>query len=103
MIECISRIEGLEAASDPTENAALKKNVEKIPAMCSQPEPPVKDIQKTASLSKVGFIVHHRRVCTWDKTKVSIVFRVKNTAFASMRIITYGLRAYLLENNLSAI
>ena len=48
VLECIGKIEGLDAANDPSENAALKENVEKVPAMCSQPEPPVEEVQKTA-------------------------------------------------------
>ena len=49
VIECIATIEELPAASDPEPNADLSNDVEDVPGMCGAPEPPVEEVQKTAS------------------------------------------------------
>ena len=49
VLECITTIEGLETPSDASSNKDLKKNIDEVPAMCSQPEPPVEEVQKTAA------------------------------------------------------
>ena len=49
VIECIATIEGLPAAADPAPNTDLSGGVEAVPAMCGAPEPPVEEVQETAS------------------------------------------------------
>merc|ERR1712106_644135 len=49
VIECISKIEGLPDAEEPTPNKDLKKEADKVPAMCGQAAPPVKEVQKTSA------------------------------------------------------
>jgi len=49
VIECISKIENLPEAEQPKPNKDLKKDVDRVPAMCGEPEPPVEDIQKTSA------------------------------------------------------
>jgi len=49
VIECISKIENLPEAEEPKPNKDLKKDVDRVPAMCGEPEPPVEDIQKTSA------------------------------------------------------
>merc|ERR1712106_377988 len=49
VIECISKIEGLPDAEEPTPNKDLRKEADKVPAMCGQAAPPVKEVQKTSA------------------------------------------------------
>merc|ERR1712106_27453 len=49
VIDCISKIEGLPDAEEPTPNKDLKKEADKVPAMCGQAAPPVKEVQKTSA------------------------------------------------------
>jgi len=49
VISCITTLEGLPAASDPKPNPALQSEVNKVPAMCGAPEPPVSEVQTTAA------------------------------------------------------
>ena len=42
-------MKGLPAASNPQPNPALQSEVNKVPAMCGAPEPPVSEVQTTAA------------------------------------------------------
>ena len=48
VLECIASIEDLTATTTPEPNSEFMTLVENIPAMCSEPEPPVEVIQETA-------------------------------------------------------
>ena len=49
VLECIASIEDLTATTTPEPNSEFMTLVENIPAMCSEPEPPVEVIQETAA------------------------------------------------------
>ena len=49
VLECIASIEELPASTTPEPNSEFMSLVENIPAMCSEPEPPVEVIQETAA------------------------------------------------------
>ena len=49
VIDCITTLEGLPAAADPKPNPSLQSEVNKVPAMCGAPEPPVSEVQTTAA------------------------------------------------------
>jgi len=53
VIECITKIEQLPEAESPAIDDNLQGEAEKVPAMCSAPEPPVEEVQQT-SASIVG-------------------------------------------------
>ena len=49
VIECITKIEQLPEAESPAIDDNLQGEAEKVPAMCSAPEPPVEKVQETAA------------------------------------------------------
>ena len=49
VLECIVSLEDLPATTAPETNSEFISLVQNIPAMCSSPEPPVKEIQETAA------------------------------------------------------
>ena len=54
VLECIEKVEGLPAPANPSTNHDLKDAIDKVPAMCSQPEPPVEEIQQvSANITKI--------------------------------------------------
>ena len=81
MIECISTLEGLDAEADPAPAPDLKKEADKVPAMCGAPEPPVEEVQTTAaSITKL---------CVAADIKKPTEAEISSLVFIKQSLITF--------------
>ena len=49
VIDCITSLESLPTVASPQPNTDLQSEINKVPAMCGAPSPPVEDVQTTAA------------------------------------------------------